>query len=337
MHTESRNSFAFLVITYNHEKYILEHLESIKYQAINYGKDIDIDLIISDDLSKDRTRALIDTWLNSNNHLFRSVERIYNSVNMGTCTSVNNLLSKLKANSCKITAGDDVYSFENIFTHSNRHPDAAIISGRPLYLTGNILENNLLSDILATATQIIYRDDKPLHRFKHFSNNNAPNILYKTDCLLNNNVRSYLKKFDVTEDWPLQISIAREFPNRKFHLIDEVLVYYRRTPGSTYIVANKRFIKDKISIYNDLIENENSPLERLRLKSRKACFTLKNRIAKKIFNIDFYIFAISFLSKLHKIAFAQMAVNLKTDKHKNHYQHIKSEANNFLNLIKTDV
>jgi hypothetical protein len=30
--------FTFVTITYNHEKYIIEHLESIKYQIENFSK-----------------------------------------------------------------------------------------------------------------------------------------------------------------------------------------------------------------------------------------------------------------------------------------------------------
>lgn len=326
MHINVRPSFAFLAVTYNHENYIIEHLESIKYLVLTHGKDIDIDIIINDDNSTDSTCNLIDKWLNINKNIFRLIKTIYNKTNIGTCASVNNMFTHVQANRCKLTAGDDVYSFENIFELTKHEPDVAIISGRVLYLTGNKLEINHFSSFLATATQVIYKNNSLLHRFKHFSYNNAPNILYSRECLQNPNVRSHLQRFDVTEDWPLQIAIARQFPERKFQLIDQILVYYRRTAGSTYIVANQRFIKDKIQIYDDLIQQDHNWVERVRLKSRKACFSIKNNHINKLLNLDLYFFFISCTIHFAEIIFKQKKFNPHIAKHQNHYKKIQSSA-----------
>ena len=61
------------------------------------------------------------------------------------------------------------------------------------------------------------------------------------------------------EDGPLQIAIARQYPERKFQLINYVLVYYRRTSGSTFLVASDRFINDKVL---DNLENYMSSLDK---------------------------------------------------------------------------
>ena len=63
------NNFSFLVFTYNHEKYIVDHLESIKYQIENYGIAIDVDLLINDDGSSDQTVHIVDSWINENQSL----------------------------------------------------------------------------------------------------------------------------------------------------------------------------------------------------------------------------------------------------------------------------
>lgn len=326
MHTNVRPSFAFLVVTYNHENYIIEHLESIKHLVLTHGTDIDVDIIINDDNSTDSTRNLIDKWLHLNEFIFRFAKTIYNKTNLGTCTSVNNMLTHVKADRCKLTAGDDIYSFENIFELTKHNPDVAIISGRVLYLTGNKLEENPLSSFLATATQVIYKSNSLLHRFKHFSYNNAPNILYSRECLLDPRVRSHLQRFDVTEDWPLQIAIARQFPEHKFQLIDQTLVYYRRTAGSTYIVANQRFTKDKIKIFDDLIEQDHNRIELIRLKNRKSCFNIKNRYLKKLLNLDLYFFFISCITHSAEIFIKQKTFNPHIAKHQDHYKKIQSSA-----------
>jgi hypothetical protein len=146
---------------------------------------------------------------------------------------------------------------------------------------------------------------------------------------LHPNVRTQLQLFDVTEDWPLQVAIARQFPERRFELIDEVLVYYRRTIGSTYIVANQRFVKDKITMYNFLIANDNNWLERIRLRSRRYCFGINGKILKKVINIDFYFFAIHFIMYIKTIWSQWKKVNINIEKHQRHYLSIRSNSDTF--------
>lgn len=335
MAVRNKPSFAFQVLAYNHQAYILEHLESIKYLVQTYAKDIDVDLMVNDDCSKDQTTSLVNAWLELNANLFRHIKKIYNQKNIGTCASVNNMLDHMVADRCKLTAGDDVYSFENIFELTQCSEDAAMVSGRPLYLIGDNLDLDNVANFLVTATQVIYQDDSLLHRFKHLSYSNAPNLLYATECLMHEKVRSYLRKFDVTEDWPLQIAIARQFPIRRFWLIDKVFVYYRRTEGSTYIVANKRFTEDKVKIYDDLISVENNWFEMMRLKSRKFCFLLNRATLSKIINIDIYLFLFSLAVRLIKTYQHHILAKIDVNNHKRHYLLIRASADKLnLNLSK---
>lgn len=333
MHAEARPSFAFLVLAYNHQDYILEHLESIKYLVQTHGLGIDVDLIVNDDCSKDQTRSLVDHWLMMNVGLFRSVKAIYNPQNLGTCASLNNMLTHMVADRCKITAGDDVYSFENIFELTKHDSNVAMVSGRSLYLLGDTLRVDRRSNALTTATQVIYENDSLLHRFKHFSYNNAPNLLYATECLLHPKVRSNLQRFDVTEDWPLQVSIARQFPERQFRLIDEVLVYYRRTAGSTYIVANKRFFKDKILMYHALIQYENNWIEGVRLRSRLFCFKTQSRWMNKLLNMDLYFFALSCAYRVLAIVEQITALKMRVELHQKHYAFIQTNVKRIQNSL----
>ena len=329
-----RASFAFGVAAFNHQHYILEHLESIKYLVLTHGTNIDTDLIINDDCSRDNTRILVDKWLNLNAGLFRLVKTIYNPSNLGTCASVSNILEYVTADRCKLTGGDDVYSYENIFDLTRYNQNFSIISGRALYLLGDKLGIDRFSNDLATATQVIYKQDNLLHRLKHFSYNNAPNILYATECLLHPNVRSFLKRFDVMEDWPLQVAIARQYPDRQFQLIDQVLVYYRRTAGSTYIVENQRFVRDKMQMYSDLIRFESHWIEIVRLASRKWCFKANNRWLNKFMNIDLYFFALSYLYRLRPILAKNRDVNMHLEQHQQHYASIKLTAATVPHLLK---
>lgn len=330
MHDNKTHTFAFLVLAFNHQEYIVEHLESIKYLVQTYGATWDVDLIISDDASRDQTRSLVDRWLVVNATIFRNVKTIYNPKNLGTCACVNNMLEQMAAERCKLTAGDDVYSYENIFELAKCDRDTAIVSGYVLYLINNVLSKSNSSKLLAIATQIIYQKRQLSHRFKHLGFNNAPNIIYNKDFLINPRVRGYLGEFDVVEDWPLQVAIANEFSFKRMDLIDRVLVYYRRTSGSTYIVANRRFVNDKLKLFDDLIRHEGELIEKIRLVSRRYCFKSQNKIINKIFNLDVYFFVASFAFNFIHIVRRYFNMKIDTDLHGDHWRKIQSLANDFI-------
>ena len=68
--------FTFVTITYNHEKYIIEHLESIRYQIENYSEGKKMNLIVSDDGSVDNTMRYAQQWVERNKNLFSEVLHI---------------------------------------------------------------------------------------------------------------------------------------------------------------------------------------------------------------------------------------------------------------------
>lgn len=67
-----------VIITYNFEKYILETLNSIANQTHK-----NIELVISDDHSTDRTNFIIEKWLEENKKRFRDVIFSKSNVNKG--------------------------------------------------------------------------------------------------------------------------------------------------------------------------------------------------------------------------------------------------------------
>lgn len=324
--TNLGSGFTFLALAYNHEKYIIEHLESIKYLVESYGSSINCKLIINDDCSKDRTVELIDEWLNQNPSLFHAVVKLYNKDNFGTCASVINMLAHVDTPYLKLTACDDVYSFENIFESMVLEDGVAILSGYPLALIGGELSLDKKDIYSIAASDVIYTNRPLIDRFKYLSNNNAPNIFYNHKYLTDERVLSFLKNFDVVEDWPIQIAIAENFPSAKYKQVDKVFVYYRRTLNSTYLVAGNRFYEDKCKAYNYLICKESNILYKYILKSRLLCFNLNNPHFNKILNIAFYKFVLSVIFKFLKINALQKKLDLKLVKHQVHYDFIRGKA-----------
>ena len=319
--------FTFGVLAFNHESYIIEHLESIKYLIERHGSDIFVDLVINDDCSRDKTIILIDKWLGLNSHFFRNINKIFNNKNIGTCQSFLNIVRNTKTDALKITAGDDVYSCENLFEYGVLPEDVSILSGIPLnIIDGEIIKNNreLLGVYLSRE---IYKDKNYLDRFKGLSNNNAPNIFYNKSNLTSLKFESFISKCDVIEDWSTQIFIAENYPETKFSLVEKVFVYYRRTEGSTYIVANNRFVKDKLFIYQYLIDGSLSVFEKILLKNRRFLFVSGNGVFNKIFNIAFYQFFIRSIPYIFREK--KKIEKINTSRFVSHYEIIKSNASSF--------
>ncbi len=330
---DARRSFSFLVLAYNHEKYIIEHLESIKYLVNTHGGNINVDLIINDDASKDLTAKLITEWLRVNQDIFRKTYFLRNKENIGTCHSICNMLEYISADAVKLTAGDDVYSFENIFDVAFSCNAYTIISGIPLDLTDGILSENKIDTFNSVACDVIYKNVSLTHRYKHLSYNNAPNIIYPIEFLQEPSTKEFLKKYDVVEDWPLQIAFSTRYPQAQHELKKTVLVYYRRTLGSTYIVANKRFIEDKIKVYDYLLSIELNVIERFRLSIRKWCFVKSNKILNKLLNIDFYCYVINVFLHFYKIFKVAKNTDMKLIEHDLFYKKIKAASRDFHNIM----
>lgn len=107
--------FSFGVITYNHENLILELLESIKYQIITYGKGISVQLVVSDDSSRDSTVEFVKKWIAGNKDLFCETIVLESEKNTGTVENYKRIMRYIKYDKFKVIAGDDVFADNNVF------------------------------------------------------------------------------------------------------------------------------------------------------------------------------------------------------------------------------
>lgn len=326
------NNFTFCVFAYNHEKYILEHLESIKYQIETHGQGIDSHLIINDDHSTDNTIRIIEAWLSFNESIFCSVRKIYNKKNIGTSKSLINVCDLINTKHCKITAGDDVYTFHNIFEFVNNYPEYSILSGIPIRLYNEKLKVNLFESFNYHASNVIYKKSKLIDRLSNISIINAPNLFYSTKYLKNTFIISFLENFDVVEDWSLQIAISQNDTNSNITSTNVPIVFYRRTEGSAYIVASGRFIKDKSKLFNHLIEyyyKDKKPFSALLLKNRKYLLTNPSFLIRNLFNLSRFIYFIRLLINFPEIYRNNRYNSFNISEYQKYYDKIKKSANSY--------
>jgi hypothetical protein len=322
------NDFVFVTLTFNHEKYIIEHLESIKYQVENFGQNISSKIVISDDCSSDNTMSLIKKWCNFNRQLFNEIILIENVKNLGTCENFINTWKEIDTEYFKITAGDDLYSFENIFEMSKAILNYDIASYIPLYLNDGLIEYNGFAVNGSISSNIIYKSF--FNRIRSVNVINAPSLFYSSKILSENSIIEFVKKFKLTEDLPLQLKMAEVYSPLKFIQKNKIIIYYRRTTNSTYLIKNKIFTEDKNKIFNYLIDTEKKWFNKLLVQNRVFCFNLNSKYLKNILNLNYYIYGILYLINFFKIH--REVKNLKVDitKHKMHFNFIQKRANDYL-------
>jgi hypothetical protein len=323
------NNFTFVALTYNHAQYILEHLESIKYLIENYGDGIDVDIIIADDASQDDTVEIIKLWFSKNTSLFRKITILSDGVNKGTCKNLIAALNYLTTDYCKISAGDDVFSYENLFFECRKLDGNHILSGLPLNLINGTLMDTRFDLFHLFASNIIYAKFDYLARLKRITFFNSPSIVYAVPALLNKDITDFIDQYSVTEDYPLQIKMAELFKPLKFVQIEKIFVYYRRTVNSTYIIKNTEFNQDKSDIFNYLIKSEQNIYGKLLLRNRLFCFRLNNKYSKRVFNLNFYLYGFGILKNIFPILNKVRNFDTQLDKHQYHYDLMFSRSRRF--------
>lgn len=328
-------NFTFVVLTYNHEEFIFEHLESIKYQIETFGQKMLFQLIIADDGSSDKNLAFVRSWIALNSPLFYEVKVIEDGVNRGTCINYTKTWEYIKGDYCKITAGDDVYSCTNLFSNLELLETNEVMSGLPLLLlNGQILPS--MSEIFhIIATDVLYRKLDFSYRLRRIGSVNAPNIFLSKKIFANSSVFQFIRRFSVTEDLPLYIALCRDYNPLRFVQCDDINVYYRRTNTSTYIVKHAQFNNDKVELYENLLETTPNSFEAVMLRNRLFCFKLKSPLLKRLFNLNYYLYAVLVFANFFTIIRQFLTVNRDIQMHQRHADLIRDRAKEMLTKCNT--
>lgn len=91
------------LITYNHEEYITQAIESVLMQKL----DCDWEFIIADDCSSDKTSQIVENYANANPNLIRKLD---NSTNLGAGKNFVRLLDAAKGKYIAYLEGDDYWT-----------------------------------------------------------------------------------------------------------------------------------------------------------------------------------------------------------------------------------
>lgn len=234
------------VITYNSSKTVIETLESILKQS--YGSK-NIELIISDDASRDDTVEIVSKWIASHKDFFYEVIFIKNSINLGVSGNVNATWKAVSSEWVKSIAGDDILHTNCVelnVEYVKQNTDCKILFSK-MQTFGR--SNN----IIPTLYDINFFNRSSYNQYnwlRTFSFNIAPSSFINTSLL--KEVDYADESYRMIEDLPLWLKITKS--GYKLHFLNSITVYYRIGESvslSNVNYINKTLIKDLINIYSE--------------------------------------------------------------------------------------
>jgi glycosyltransferase involved in cell wall biosynthesis len=268
---------SIIVITYNSSKYVLETLESAKAQTYK-----NIELIISDDASKDNTIEICQEWLDNNKRLFVSTKLITTNENSGIPSNCNRGLNAASGNWVKLIAGDDLLKKECIFEFVNfcsQNPSARFIASNM-----EVLKNDKISGKIFLDPFLINGDSKHqlimLCRFHIFLP--GPSLFYHKETYLS--MGGYDERFRLVEDYPMIFKVLRA--DFKFYHLGKELVIHREHEESI-----SRGTTNKLAdTFCDFFNLETHPFLKDNFKTLHRHFRLDNELIKfKRFTIAHFL------------------------------------------------
>lgn len=224
--------FAFVVVSYNQERYVKQHLESIRYQIEHYGDGMKIQLVFSDDCSKDNTVGIAKDWLDKHKGLFEKVDIITHGKNAGTIRNMRDGISKMNAVKYKLLACDDLYFKNNIFE---------LINSADIVLTPTISfwdDGKIESFITPDYCQILrIRKDELIDGIRKMLKYNqcipSPGVFMDKKFWTNNDFLEYIMRFKFIEDIPEWDYIFNQKTEFSFSVdvLCKPYILYRRATG----------------------------------------------------------------------------------------------------------
>lgn len=248
------------VVSYNAENTILETLDSILRQ--DYFPE-NIELVISDDCSKDKTILVVENWLKNNKDKFYNVKFIKNEINQGVSKNCNTAWKACSGAWIKTIAADDIL-LPNCISDNvefiTKSPNVKVLFS---YMEAFDTNTNEIIDIYPYKRNVDFFNKNASEQYnillKH-SFNFAPTSFINNKCL--SKVGYADERFKLIEDLPLWIKFTSSSIPLRF--MDKVTVKYRignSITSSTRNFTNLNFDKQIKELYEILIFPQLKPSE----------------------------------------------------------------------------
>lgn len=221
------------MVTYNHENFIKQAIESVLMQKTNFS----YELVIGEDCSTDKTKEIVIKYQNKYPNIIKT---LINNKNLGAGLNFIQTLKACKSEYIALLEGDDYwtdpYKLQKQVDFLENNPDFTICFHNAK--TMDQISKKVSRILLSKGTKEVWSIEDLLKK----------NFIPTLTCVFRNKL---IKKFPkwyfnaFPGDWPLHIFNAC---NGKIRYIDEVMATYRihkggATNGSDPILNDKRYIK----------------------------------------------------------------------------------------------
>ena len=216
-----------VVITYNSSRTVLDTLDSIANQTYQ-----NIELIVSDDCSKDDTIQVVKTWMEKHSSRFRRMELLTVEKNTGLVKNCNRGRNAAKGAWIKGIAGDDMLMPDAIMEYMNyvlANPQCQMcVAGVVVFSTENIPTEQLslgYNQYLIKADISLEKQQRQIVKKMIFP---GPTYFYSKD--LYKSVGGYDEKYILSEEWAFCYKVLNK--GNRINVIHKPLVKYRLTSSS---------------------------------------------------------------------------------------------------------
>nr|WP_321500606.1 glycosyltransferase family 2 protein [uncultured Dethiosulfovibrio sp.] len=155
-----------VIVTYNQEKCVLHTLNSMLKSDVH-----DMELIVTDDFSTDRTPEVVEDWIDKNGHQFANAKLVKGSKNVGIVGNFRKGIAASKGSLLKGLAGDDWFL-----------PGAIDIIKKYDGIKNTIFCSDVVEVDELTGKKRIRRNDRRL--FTPMTNRERANLLAGVGCMI---------------------------------------------------------------------------------------------------------------------------------------------------------
>lgn len=217
-----------IISTYNSSQYIEETLDSVFSQTWK-----EIEIIVSDDCSKDKTVEICRKWFDKNKSRFFKTLLITSNINTGVSGNANRGLRAACGNWIKFLGADDTLKNkcieDNMFWIS-AHSDVRVLFSKVDIYSNNFNSENYIKTVPGdpiTPANIMAdnKGSESQHRMLllsdriHFS----PSVFLHRETLVS--VGGFDERFPMLEDYPLWLKLTRN--GYRLNFMNRVTVNYR--------------------------------------------------------------------------------------------------------------
>lgn len=223
-----------IVATYNCEAFIIETLNSVYNQTYK-----DIELIITDDCSKDDTVLLAKQWIDCHNNRFVRAIQTKTTKNSGVSANYNNGFKHTSGEWVKCLDGDDLLPEDAIENYVN------CCMADPKYCVWYSNEQSYNNQGLGDVNKSTLPNDSVRKQMIYLLNHRLLGICTATNFIHRNSFISqglFNEKYPMYQDGsPFLQSLAKGYP---IGIYDKVTLFKRENPDSLMHTANPVMVQN---------------------------------------------------------------------------------------------